>query len=75
MCIFALKMCIIMRTNIVLDDQLMEKALLASGLKTKKAVIEKGLELVILLKEQAEIKSRRGKLSWEGNLDELRTNR
>ncbi len=64
-----------MRTNVVIDDRLMKKALKSSGLKTKKAVIEKGLKLVISLKEQAGIKSLRGKLSWEGNLDESREER
>jgi Arc/MetJ family transcription regulator len=61
-----------MRTNVVIDDHLMKKALNASGLKTKKAVIEHGLELVISLKNQRDIRSLRGKLSWQGNLDELR---
>jgi hypothetical protein len=50
----------------------MKKALNASGLKTKKAVIEHGLELVISLKNQRDIRSLRGKLSWQGDLDELR---
>ena len=64
-----------MRTNIVIDDHLMKKALDVSGLKTKKAVIEHGLELVISLKSQCDIRSLRGKLSWQGNLDELRRER
>jgi Arc/MetJ family transcription regulator len=64
-----------MRTNIVIDDHLMKKALDVSGLKTKKAVIEHGLELVISLKSQRDIRSLRGKLSWQGNLDELRRER
>ena len=68
-------MCIEMRTNVVVDDLLMKKALKASGLKTKKAVIEQGLKLVISLKEQADIRSLRGKLSWEGDLNQMRKGR
>lgn len=64
-----------MRTNVVIDDDLIKKALDVSGLKTKKAVIEHGLELVISLKSQRDIRSLRGKLSWQGNLDELRKER
>ena len=68
-------MCINMRTNVIIDDHLMRKALEASGLKTKKAVIEQGLRLVISLKEQAGIRSLRGKLTWEGDLDKMRETR
>ena len=64
-----------MRTNVVIDDLLITKALDVSGLKTKKAVIEHGLELVISLKRQRGIRSLRGKLSWQGNPDELRKER
>lgn len=62
-----------MRTNISINDQLMEDALKASGLPTKKAVVEEGLRLVIALKKQEQIKLYRGKLSWEGDLDHLRS--
>lgn len=62
-----------MRTNISINDQLMEDALKASGLSTKKAVVEEGLRLVIALKKQEQIKLYRGKLSWEGDLDQLRS--
>jgi Arc/MetJ family transcription regulator len=61
-----------MRTNVVVDDDLMESALKASGLKTKKDVIEAGLKLLVQVKSQKEIKHFRGKLKWSGNLDEMR---
>jgi len=64
-----------MRTNIVIDDRLMERALRASGLKTKRAAVEAGLELLIRVKAQAGLRRLRGKVSWEGNLDELRAAR
>ena len=61
-----------MRTNIIIDDSLMNEAMKLSDLKTKKAVVEEGLLLLIKLKKQQRIKSLRGKLKWEGNLDEMR---
>ena len=62
-----------MRTNIIIDDSLMEKAIKLGGMKTKKEVVEEGLKLLIRLKRQKRIRSLRGKINWEGNLDELRT--
>jgi len=61
-----------MRTNVVIDDDLMESALKLSGLKTKKDAIEEGLKLLVLLKSQEAIRAFRGKLKWSGNLDEMR---
>lgn len=62
----------LMRTNIVIDDELMAKALKASGLNTKKDVVEQGLRLIIQRSHQQSIRELRGKLKWEGDLDELR---
>ncbi|CBL45108.1 Conserved hypothetical protein [gamma proteobacterium HdN1] len=61
-----------MRTNIVIDDELMATALKASGLQTKKEVVEQGLKLLIRLKSQQAIRGLRGKVKWEGDLDEMR---
>ncbi|MBN2640278.1 MAG: type II toxin-antitoxin system VapB family antitoxin [Victivallales bacterium] len=61
-----------MRTNVVIDDELMDVALKASGLKTKKDAIEEGLKLLIQVKGQRKIKDYRGQLKWIGNLDEMR---
>jgi len=63
-----------MRTNIVIDDALMDEALRLSGYKTKKAAVEEGLKLLIALKRQAGVRKFRGKLAWEGDLDKMRTN-
>lgn len=62
-----------MRTNVVIDDELMKSALKASGLKTKKDAIEKGLKLLVQMKEQERAKSFRGKLRWTGDLDKMRS--
>ncbi len=64
-----------MRTNIVIDDDLMSEALKATGLKTKKEAVELGLNTLIRLKKQEAIKSYRGKLTWEGDLSEQRAAR
>ena len=61
-----------MRTNIVIDDQLMSDALKATGLNTKKEAVEEGLKLLIRRNKQQEIRKLRGKLKWEGSLDEMR---
>ena len=64
-----------MRTNIVIDDDLIQKAMKATGLHTKKAVVEAGLRLLIDVKAQAGIRRLRGKVKWQGNLDEMRASR
>lgn len=61
-----------MRTNIVIDDQLMADAMRVTGLKTKKETVEAGLRALLRLEQQAEIRKYRGKLKWEGNLQEMR---
>lgn len=64
-----------MRTNIVIDDQLMSEALKATGLNTKKDAVEQGLKLLIRQNKQQAIRKLRGKLKWEGDLDEMRASR
>jgi Arc/MetJ family transcription regulator len=61
-----------MRTNVVIDDDLIISAVKLSGLKTKKAVIEEGLKLLVQRSRQIKIREFRGKLKWSGNLDEMR---
>ena len=63
----------IMRTNIVIDDKLMRDTLRATGLKTKRAAVEEGLRSLLRLKRQAEIRRLRGKLNWQGDLNEMRS--
>jgi len=61
-----------MRTNIVIDDKLMNDALKATGLGTKKEAVELGLKLLIKLKKQEGIKKFKGRLQWDGDLNEMR---
>jgi Arc/MetJ family transcription regulator len=62
----------VVRTNIEIDDALMADALKATGLSTKKEAVELGLKALIKLNKQASIRALRGKLKWEGNLEEMR---
>lgn len=62
-----------MRTNIVIDDQLMNSAMKATGLKTKREAVELGLRTLLRLRKQEEIRKFRGKLKWEGDLEEMRS--
>jgi Arc/MetJ family transcription regulator len=64
-----------MRTNIEIDDQLMRQAMKSSGARTKRATVEAGLRLLVQVRAQAGIRRLRGKISWEGNLDESRLGR
>jgi Arc/MetJ family transcription regulator len=61
-----------MRTNIVIDDDLMADALKATGLRTKKEAVEEGLKLLVKRNKQQAIRRLRGKLHWEGDLEEMR---
>jgi len=64
-----------MRTNIVIDDDLMKRVLKLTGLKTKREAVELGLRTLLRLRRQREIRRFRGKLPWEGDLEAMRTDR
>ena|GEM_PF-123846 len=61
------------RTNIDIDDDLIKEAIAVTGAKTKKDVVTEALRLLVRTRQQAGIKKLRGKLKWEGSLDEMRT--
>jgi Arc/MetJ family transcription regulator len=64
-----------MRTNIDIDDDLMRRAMRSSGARTKRAVVEEGLRLLIQTRGQASLRRLRGKVKWEGNLERSRLGR
>jgi Arc/MetJ family transcription regulator len=64
-----------MRTNIVIDEKLIREAMKATGLKTKRAVVEAGLQALIQIKSQADIRRWRGQVQWEGDLSEMSRSR
>jgi Arc/MetJ family transcription regulator len=63
-----------MRTNITIDDDLMQAAMQATGVKSKKETVALGLQTLVRLYQQQNIRNFKGKLQWDGDLDELRTN-
>jgi Arc/MetJ family transcription regulator len=64
-----------MRTNIVINDELMRVTLRVTGLKTKREAVEEGLRTLVRLQKQAQIRKFRGKLQWKGDLDAMRRDR
>jgi Arc/MetJ family transcription regulator len=64
-----------MRTNIEIDDELMKEVLETTEFRTKRAAVEEGLRLLIRLKRQSGILALRGKVHWEGDLNESRLSR
>ena len=64
-----------MRTNIVIDDDLMRDALKATGAKTKREAVEMGLRKLLQLRKQQQIKSLRGRIHWQGDLERMRVDR
>jgi Arc/MetJ family transcription regulator len=64
-----------MRTNIEIDDKLMKEAMRSANTKTKRETVEAGLRMLIQIKGQTGIRKLRGKVKWEGDLDDLRGGR
>ena len=64
-----------MFTSLEIDDELFNEAWNLSGLRTKKGLIEEALRLYVRLHEQAQVRALRGKLVWQGDLDEIREER
>jgi Arc/MetJ family transcription regulator len=63
------------RTNIEIDDALMDCALKLSGLPTKRAAVEAGLRLLVQVNRQKAARKLRGEIRWEGDLDQSRLGR
>ncbi len=61
-----------MRTNVVIDDELMSRAMRSSGCRTKRSTIESGLRLLVQVNTQKKLRSLKGKIRWEGDLEEMR---
>lgn len=61
-----------MRTNIVIDDELIAEAMRLSGARTKREAVEHSLRLLVQLKRQEQLRGSRGKLKWVGDLEALR---
>jgi predicted nucleic acid-binding protein/Arc/MetJ family transcription regulator len=64
-----------MRTNIEIDDQLMKRAMRCAKTRTKRETVEEALKLLVQTRAQGKIRRLRGKIRWEGNLEESRLGR
>jgi len=64
-----------MRTNIDVDEELLHRAMKASGATTKKATVEAALRLTVQLKNQEKILRLFGKVQWDGDLNAMRQSR
>ncbi len=64
-----------MRTNIVLDEKLVNNCIKATGINTKKSLIDHALRELLRHKKQKRLLELKGKIMWEGNLDEMRKGR
>ncbi len=62
-----------MRTNIVIDDQLMADTMRATGAKTKREAVDLALKAVVRLEAQKALLDLGGKLDWKGDLEAMRT--
>ncbi len=62
-----------MRTNILIDDDLMNAAMQATGVKSKKETVELALQTLVRLSKQQSIRDFKGKLQWDGDLESMRT--
>ena len=64
-----------MRTNIVIDEKLMESCLKLTGIKTRRALVDYALRELLRREKQAQIRELKGKVTWEGDLNEWRKGR
>jgi Arc/MetJ family transcription regulator len=64
-----------MRTNVVLNEELLKQAKKLTGIKTTRQVIHEALETLVRLREQGSVRALRGQLGWKGDLDTLRQGR
>ena len=63
------------RTNIKIDDKLMKDALRFTRAKTKREVVELGLQTLVQFGKQVEARKMSGELAWEGDLDAMRNDK
>jgi Arc/MetJ family transcription regulator len=64
------------RTNIVLDDRLVERAMRLTGARTKREVVNMALrDMVARRSLHRALRRLKGKLRWEGDVDTWRRSR
>ena len=63
------------RTNIVMDETLVRQGLKATGLKTRRAIVQRALEELVRREKQMGLLALEGKISWTGDLNKMRRSR
>ena len=63
------------RTNIVLDGKLVEAGLKATGLRTRRELVDFALRELLRHKQQEKILALKGTVDWQGDLEEMRSGR
>ncbi len=58
-----------MRTNIVLDDQLVREAMELTGIKTKKEILNLALHELVKNRKQKDLRELKGKILFDENYD------
>jgi len=64
---------LLMETAVTIDTEILNNAMQAAAGQTQRQLVEDALRLFTLQNKQNEARKYRGKLQWEGSLDELRT--
>ena len=63
------------RTNIVLDETLIQKGMRLTGLKTQRELVDYALRELVRRKEQKSLLKLRGQFKWDGDLDDMKTSK
>jgi len=64
-----------MRTTINIDDEALDEAMKLAGGRTKTEVVNEALRRFARAKRRLQLLDLRGKVEWQGNIDELRKRR
>ena len=63
------------RTNVVLDRDLVARGLEATGLRTRRELIDHALRELLRHRDQRRILELKGRIEWHGDLEEMRRDR
>ena len=63
------------RTNVVLDEELVEKCQKLTGIKTRRALIDYALQELLRHRRQRRLLELKGSITWDGDLDAWRESR
>ena len=64
-----------MRTNIELDEKLVEEAMKLTDSKTKKELVNYALKELVRKKKRKKLLEKEGNVEWDGSLEKMRKSR